>query len=303
MCSKLLRSRRKQKDVSLTTVESKTLFETTAVVLFGTLDLIASRNKFYISYGFSNYPHVIHGETDQADLAENLALIAAHYWHSLLFTPEAELPKAVEEALRKFGVKDPSHSDVVLTVESFITMLRHATSVENDAVRVEYFKLHFTVYPIAFRQMFTAITSELTSRTDLVEFEKHLRKKLHIDSYSQTNDSMISNAFRYHQDSLHINMFAHTPPLTYLKEISTGRWRVTVGIGEGGSMTCANSPFTTPLTPSQCDHRSDGTRCHRIAMMTCTACMLDYGNGRNFCDRHAQRRCSICGVGSFCTEQ
>ena len=55
VCSKLLRSRRKQKNVSLTTVESKTLFETTAVLLFGTLDPIASRNKFYISHGFPNF--------------------------------------------------------------------------------------------------------------------------------------------------------------------------------------------------------------------------------------------------------
>ena len=99
---------------------------------------------------------------------------------------------------------------------------------------------------VAFRQMFKAITSELTSCSDLVLNTDHLRKKLHTDSYSQTNDSAISNAFKYHQDSLHINMFAHTPPLTYLKEISTGRWRVTVGIGEEGVMTCANSPFTTP---------------------------------------------------------
>ena len=102
------------------------------------------------------------------------------------------------EALRQFGVKDPSHNDIVLTIESFIIMLRHDTSVENDATSVEFFKLHLTVYPLAFRQMFTAITSELTSRTDLIELEEHLRKRLHIDSYSQTNDSMISNAFKYH---------------------------------------------------------------------------------------------------------
>ena len=181
-------------------------------------------------------------------------------------------------------------------------MLRHATSVEDDAARVDYFKLHLTVYPVAFRQMFMAITSELTSCSDLFQITDHLRKKLHIDSYSQTNDSAISNAFKYHQDSLHINMFAHTPPLTYLKDIKTGRWRVIVGVGEGGVMACANSLFPTPLTPSRCDHRSDGTRCDRIAMMTCTACLFDYGNERNFCDKHAQRRCLVCGIGSFCTE-
>ena len=53
------------------------------------------------------FPLVIHREPDQADLADNLSLIAANYWHSLLFTPEVELPKAVEEALIKVRYQRP----------------------------------------------------------------------------------------------------------------------------------------------------------------------------------------------------
>ena len=106
----------------------------------------------------------------------------------------------------------------------------------------------------------------------------------------------------YHQITMHINMFAHPPPLAYLKDVKTDRWRATVGVGEGGATVCANSPFLTHVTKSQWDHRSDGTRCSLIAMMTCTACLLDFGNERNFCDRHEQRRCQVCGIGSFCTE-
>ena len=37
-------------------------------------------------------------------------------------------------------------------------------------------------------------------------------------------------------------------------------------------------------------------------MMTCTACLLDFGNERNFCNKHAQSRCLVCGIGSFCIE-
>ena len=125
---------------------------------------------------------------------------------------------------------------------------------------------------------------------------------MHVNRYSQTNDVPISNPFMFKQRSLYIDMFAEPPPLAYLKDMKTGRWRVNIGIGPEGSMLCANSPLPTPVTPSQCDYRSEGTRCNHVAMASCTTCQLDYGQQRNFCDKHVQRRCQLCGVGSFCTE-
>jgi hypothetical protein len=113
---------------------------------------------------------------------------------------------------------------------------------------------------------------------------------------------MYSNAFLYRQEDNYIDITNEQPPLAYLKEISTGQWRVKVGIGPGGTMLCASSPCPTPVTPTQCDYRSDGATCDQIAMMTCSACLMDYNNERNFCDRHAQRRCGLCKVGCFCLE-
>ena len=57
---------------------------------------------------------ISHEDTDQVAVAGSLTHIAANYWHSLLFAPEEEIPKAVKEALMKFGITDPSHSDIVI---------------------------------------------------------------------------------------------------------------------------------------------------------------------------------------------
>ena len=235
-------------------------------------------------------------------MAENLSHTAAKYWHSLLFTPEVEIPTAVKDTLKKFGVTEPSDDNVILTIGNFATMLKHETDAQDEVDRIQYFHLHLTVYPPTFRQMYNAVTTDLKLYSDLILGANDRRGLVPVDGYDQTNDSMYSNTFLYRQRSTHINMTVHPPPLTYLKEAETGRWRVNVGIGEGGSMACDSSPCPTPVTPSQCDHSSDGIRCDQIAMMACTACLLDFGNERHFCDKHAQRRCGLCGVGSFCVE-
>ena len=63
--------------------------------------------------------------TDQSTVAENLSHTATKYWHSLLFTPEVEIPTAVKDTLKKFGVTEPFDDNVILTVGNFATMLKH----------------------------------------------------------------------------------------------------------------------------------------------------------------------------------
>ena len=141
---------------------------------------------------------------DQSTVAENLSHTAANYWHLLLFTPEVEIPTAVKDTLKKFGVTEPSDDNVTLTAGNF------------------------TVYRPAFRQMYNAVTTDLTLYSDLILGANYRRGRVPVDGYDQTNDSMYSNTFLYHQRSTHINMTVHPPPLAYLKEVKTGRWRATV---------------------------------------------------------------------------
>ena len=192
-------------------------------------------------------------DTNQATAAEALSRTAANLWHSLLYTTEDEIPRAVRDILVKFGVAEPSDDHVILTAVNFATMLKYCSDdqdVAEEADRVEYFKTHLTVYPPAFRKMFNSVTPDLTRHSELILGNNFRRGRVPIDGYDHPNDSMYSNTFLYQQRDTYINITNESPPLAYLKEISTGQWRVTVGIGPGGTMICASSPCLTPVTPS-----------------------------------------------------
>ena len=163
--------------------------------------------------------------------------------------------------MSRFGMSNPFNEHVALVAENFLGMMKYTFEVEEGGkeTRERYFATHGAAYPEHFRQAFKAATTNLSSWSVLFLEDTDHRARVHINRYSHTNNDPISNPLMFFQESLRIDMLVHPPPVTDLRNMKTGQWRVNVGVGPEGSMLCANSPLQTPPTP-QCDHRSDGVR-------------------------------------------
>ena len=156
---------------------------------------------------------------DRLPIFNNQAFNVAECLFAILFCPEHKILESVAGVMSKFGVINPPQENIIMVAETFLGMMRYTLDEGEEETRERYFAVHGAAHPVPFRQAFKAATTHLSSWSSLLLSDVDHRSRVHANRYFQTSDDPISNPFMLIQASLHIDMFAHPRPLTYLRDI------------------------------------------------------------------------------------